>query len=102
MTLARSLAVLLLAATLCGGAFAQTRAALDDETIFVAVEEALQDARSLAAARITVQSRDGYVTLRGFADTVADVATAGRIASHVRGVIGVSNEIRVTQPGSRA
>ena len=67
MTLTRSLAVLFLVASLCGAAAAQARGAQDDETIFVAVEQALQDARSLPAARITVQSRDGFVTLGGFA-----------------------------------
>jgi osmotically-inducible protein OsmY len=78
MTLGRSLAVFFLAASLFGGATAQGRGGMDDETIFTAVEHALQGARSLATARITVQSRDGFVTLSGFAATVEDVAAAGR------------------------
>ena len=55
MNLHRTLAVFLLAASLSGGVLAQDRVALDDETIFIAVEDALQSARSLAGADITVK-----------------------------------------------
>jgi osmotically-inducible protein OsmY len=102
MKLHRRLAVLLVAASLCAGAAAQGRTPLDDETIFAAVEQALQGSRSLVAARITVQSRDGFVTLGGRANTVAEIATAGRIASRVRGVTGVNNEIRINDRHWRA
>jgi osmotically-inducible protein OsmY len=102
MNLHRTLAILLLAASLSGGVLAQDRVALDDETIFVAVEDALHSARSLAGADITVHSRDGYVTLSGFAATMQDIAEAGRLASRVRGVTGVRNKIRVAVPPSRA
>lgn len=98
MNFHRTLAVLFLAASLCGGVSAH---GLDDETIFLAVEDALRSARSLAKADITVRSRDGYVTLSGFAATMADIATAGRLASRVRGVTGVSNEICVAVSPSR-
>jgi osmotically-inducible protein OsmY len=98
MNFHRTLAVLLLAASLSGGVAALGR---DDETIFLAVEDVLHSTRSLAGADITVRSRDGYVTLSGFAATMADIATAGRLASRVRGVTGVSNEIRVAVPPSR-
>jgi osmotically-inducible protein OsmY len=97
MILNRSLAivVVIVAASLCGAAIAQNYAALDDETIFVAVENALQRARSLALANITVRSQDGLVTLSGVANTMENVATAGMVAARVRGVTGVRNEIRV-------
>ena len=98
MSFYRTLAVLLLAASLSGGVSAQGR---DDETIFIAVEDALHSARSLAGADITVRSRDGYVTLSGFAATMEDIVTAGRLASRVRGVTGVNNEICVAIPLSR-
>jgi osmotically-inducible protein OsmY len=101
MNLHRTLAVLLLAASLSGGVLAQDRVALDDETIFIAVEDALHSARSLAGADITVRSRDGYVTLSGFAATMENIAEAGRLASRVRGVTGVKNKIRVAVPPSR-
>jgi osmotically-inducible protein OsmY len=101
MSLHRSLAGLLVAATLCGGVLAQAPISLDDGTIFVLVEDALQGARSLTAARITVRSHEGFVTLGGVVATVEDIATAGRLAARVRGVTGVSNEIRVANPPSR-
>jgi BON domain len=101
MTIYRSLAVLLLAASLSGGVLAQHPVVLDDEIIFIAVEDALQGARSLDTARITVRSRDGYVTLGGVAATLEDIVTAGRLAARVRGVTGVSNEIRVADRAPR-
>ncbi|HWM41637.1 MAG TPA: BON domain-containing protein [Burkholderiales bacterium] len=102
MSLHRSLAGLLVAATLSAGVLAQAPISLDDGTIFFLVEDALQGARSLAAARITVRSRDGYVTLGGVVAAVEDIATAGRLAARVRGVNGVNNEIRVANRPSRA
>ena len=97
MNFHRTLAALFLAASLCSGVAAQ---GTDDEAIFLAVEDALHSARSLASADITVRSRDGYITLSGFAATMADIATAGRLASRVRGVTGVRNEICVAVPPS--
>jgi hyperosmotically inducible protein len=102
MKLHRTLAVFLLAASVCGGVHAQSSIYLDDETIFVAVEEALRVARSLAGADITVRSREGFVTLSGFARSMEDIAAAGRIAARVRGVTGVKNELRVADRPSRA
>ena len=102
MTLKRSLAVLVLAAGLSGGALAQKPVLLDDESIFAAVEEVLHGAPALAAARITVRSQDGFVTLSGSADTQKDIAAAVGLASGVRGVTGVKNEIRVGDRPSRA
>jgi osmotically-inducible protein OsmY len=102
MKLYRSLAVIVLAAGLCGGAAAQSRVVTDDEMIFTAVEEAIQGARSLAMARITVRARDGFVTLSGFAHTAREIDTAGRLAARVRGVTGVNNEIRIEDRGWRA
>ena len=101
MNLHRTLAVLLLAASLSGGVLAQVPVGLDDETIFITVEDALHSARSLDNADITVRSRDGYVTLSGFAATMENIAEAGRLASRVRGVTGVRNKIRVAVPPSR-
>ena len=101
MSLHRSLA-LILAASFSGGVFAQSETSLEDETIFIAVEQALQGARALPWANITVRSRDGVVTLRGVVATMEDIASAGRIASRVRGVTGVSNQIRVADRPWRA
>src|SRR5688500_18368345 len=101
MTLNRSLAVVILAAILSVGAIAQNPVALDDEIIFVAVEEALHRARSLALANIMVRSQDGFVTLSGVANTMEDIATAGMVAARVRGVTGVRNEIRIANRRGR-
>ena len=95
MTFKKNLTIALLAVSLSGPTFAQKPVALDDEAIFVAVEEVLHGARALAAARIKVRSQDGFITLSGSAPSVKDIATAGRLASSVRGVTGVRNEIRV-------
>ena len=102
MRVNKSLAALVLAASLSGGALAQTMIVLDDEMIFIAVEDALRGAYSLGEARITVRSQDGYITLSGVADTVEDIATAGIVASRVRGVTGVANHIRVANRPWRA
>ena len=102
MTFKKNLAIVFFAASLSGPTFAQKPVVLDDEAIFVAVEQVLQGAPALAAARITVRSQDGFVTLSGSAESVKDIATAVRLASSVRGVTGVSNEIRVGDRASRA
>ena len=57
------------------------------------MEDALRSAPSLAGADITVRTREGYVTLSGFAVTMEDIAHAGRLALRVRGVTGVNNKI---------
>ena len=95
MKLNRGFAAVLLAASVAGAVFAQRPSGHDDQAISTAVQEALDDAPSLAGARITVRIREGYVTLGGVAGTVKDVATAGRLASRVPGVMGVTNQIRI-------
>ncbi len=101
MKIQRTFAVLVLCAGFSGGLLAQSTLGRDDESIFVAVEQALQRTPSLAGADITVHSREGFVTLSGVARTVKDIARAGKIALGVRGVIGVSNELRITDRESR-
>jgi len=102
MKIQRTFALLALCAGVYGSALAQRPIALDDETIFIAVEEALQDARSLAGADITVRSQDGFITLSGVAESLEDIAAAGRIAAGVRGVTGVKNKLRVANRPSHA
>ena len=101
MILHRKLAVLFLAASLSGSLLAQGTAPVDDETIFAAVEAALHGAPSLAGADIEVTTREGAVTLSGSAATMENIATAGRLAAHVRGVSAVYNKIRVANRHSR-
>ena len=95
MSLVHRIAVLLLAASLSASALAQHSIPVDDETIFIAVEHALDRAPSLAGADIQVTTREGAVTLRGFAASLEKIATAGRLAARVRGVRAVDNRIRV-------
>ena len=101
MNVNRSFAAVVLAASLAGAVFAQRPSGHEDGAIFTAVQEALHDAPSLASARITVNIREGYVTLGGVAGTVTEVATAGRLASRVPGVMGVINNIRIADRPTR-
>ncbi|HEX6748043.1 MAG TPA: BON domain-containing protein [Longimicrobium sp.] len=55
---------------------------------------------SLANDDIAVSVRDGVVTLAGFADSWADRWKAERVASRVRGVKAVANDIKVRLPSS--
>jgi osmotically-inducible protein OsmY len=102
MSLNRGFAAVVLAASLAGAVFAQRPSGHEDEAIFIAVQGALQDAPSLASARITVRIREGFVTLGGVAGTVTEAATAGRLASRVPGVMGVINNIRIADRPMRS
>lgn len=99
---AGALALLLLAACVGGDAFAQGAPPADDDKILLEVQSAIHSERSLARSDIQVESRGGIVTLKGFARTMEDIATAGRIARGVRGVAGVNNSIRIAVRPSRA
>src|SRR5437763_757538 len=97
MNYSRAMAAFVLAASL-GSGFAQGPVPVDDETIFLHVEDALRRAPSLATARIRVDIRDGVVILSGFADTIEQAVTAGSLAFRVRGVSAVHNGIRTPGP----
>jgi osmotically-inducible protein OsmY len=73
-----------------------------DASISAAVQLALWREGSLVQADIRAEAADGAVTLRGFAGTMEDIATAGRLARAVPGVRGVTNAIRVSVKPSRA
>jgi len=66
-----------------------------DAAITTAVQRVLWTEASLASTDIRVETAAGAVTLRGFAKTMEDIATAGRLAGAVPGVRGVTNAIRV-------
>jgi osmotically-inducible protein OsmY len=102
MNLLRRIAFVFFAATVSHSVLAQPAVRVGDRAIFVAVEAALRDAPALAGADIKVTSRRGAVTLRGFAATMEDIATAGRLAARVRGVSAVDNKIRIADQPSRA
>lgn len=75
---------------------------VDDETIFQEVDGAIRGSDTLAQAHIDVRAKDGIVTLSGFARTVEEIALAGSIASRIRGVTTVQNDIRVANRPSQA
>ena len=49
---------------------------------------------------IAVAVRDGVVTLAGFVDSWADKYRAERVASQVKGVKGIANDLEVRLPSS--
>ena len=51
---------------------------------------------------IAVGTKDGIVTLAGFVDSYADKYRAERVASRVKGVKGIANNIEVKLPSSSA
>jgi osmotically-inducible protein OsmY len=55
---------------------------------------------SLSNDDIAVSVRDGVVTLAGFTDSYADKWKAERVASRIRGVKAVANDITVRLPSS--
>ena len=97
--IAGALAALLICAASAG---AQAPDPGSDAKLGNAVEALLWQEPSLAGADIHVESKDGEVTLRGFARSMADIATATRLARSVPGVRGVINTIRVSLTPSRA
>jgi osmotically-inducible protein OsmY len=101
----RSLIAVVLAAALLlasGGTAAEGPYPGSDAAIGAAVQLVLWRERSLAGADIRVEAAEGEVTLRGFASTMEDIATAGRLARAIPGVRGVFNAIRVSVRPSRA
>ena len=91
---AAALAVALM--LVAGAAEGQAPDPAGDAKISAAVEAVLWQERSLSGADIHVESKGGEVTLRGFARTMEEIATATRLAKAVPGVRGVTNTIRVS------
>jgi hypothetical protein len=91
--LRQAVAVLFLVMSL-GAALAQP-APMDDERIFVAVDEAIRSSSSLAGTDIVVRAKEGVITLSGSARSTEESALAGSLARRVRGVTAVNNEIRI-------
>ncbi len=68
---------------------------LDDLTLDHLVREELEWAPHVDATNITVHVRDGIVTLGGFVASYAEKKAAERAVWHVRGVLGLAQEIEV-------
>jgi osmotically-inducible protein OsmY len=101
MRILRTLAAAVLA-SVAAATFAQGPYPGDDEQIFREVQRAIAGEPSLAQSNIDVEIRAGVVTLRGFARTMDDIATAGSVARRVSGVSAVDNRIRIAIRPSRA
>jgi osmotically-inducible protein OsmY len=68
---------------------------MDDLTLERLVREELEWAPHVDAANITVHVRDGIVTLGGFVASYAEKKAAERAVWHVRGLLGLAQEIEV-------
>ena len=70
-------------------------ARIDDAQITTQVKTGLSTDRDLSAGQIDVDTKDGVVTLKGTAPTVAAKARAGDIARNVKDVKSVDNQLQV-------
>lgn len=69
-----------------------------DEEMETEIKDALAWGGRLDAGSIRVGVCSGAVTLTGYVGTEEEKALAGEIASGVRGVTDVSNDLKVTGP----
>lgn len=68
---------------------------LDDSVITTKVKAVIFHEPSLKSAEINVETYKGQVQLSGFVATAADIDKAVEVASSVKGVTSVKNDIRV-------
>ena len=83
--------------TACAGTPKQesTGEYIDDATITTKVKAALLDDKHVSSARINVETFKGVVQLSGFANSSAESSRAVMLASNVKGVKSVQNDIRL-------
>ncbi len=70
---------------------------MDDKTLQHAVTEELEWARHVDASHIEVAVHDGVVQLAGYVGTLAEKKAANRSVWHLRGIVGVRDDIEVRQ-----
>jgi hyperosmotically inducible protein len=68
---------------------------IDDSAITTSVKGKFVENKQVDASAISVETLNGTVMLSGFAKNAAERTTAGEIASQVKGVKSVKNEIAV-------
>lgn len=68
---------------------------IDDTAITTAVKSRFIENKQVDAASISVETLNGTVMLSGFAKNTTEKSMAGSIASNVKGVKNVKNEITV-------
>ena len=74
------------------GAVAET---IDDASITSQVKYALMSHKSTSALKTKVSTKDGIVVLSGVARNEAEKSLAGKLASSIRGVKSVTNEMTI-------
>lgn len=72
----------------------------DDGKIADSVEEIIKERMFKSAHDIKIQSRDGFITLMGFVDTLSEKNTAGELAETIEGVKSVENCLTVSTDGN--
>jgi len=85
-----------------GGALAQRAAPEEDAAITARVERAISNDRVLSTLDIKVDTQGGVVRLRGFVNSLGDIAQAHALARAVGGVTGVRSRLRIANRPSRA
>jgi osmotically-inducible protein OsmY len=68
---------------------------LDDTAITTKVKTAIFNEPTLKVLQINVETYKSVVQLSGFANTSADIYTAGKVAQSVKGVASVKNDMRL-------
>ena len=68
---------------------------IDDSVITTKVKAAVLNEPTLKSAEINVETFKGVVQLSGFVNSEADIAKAASIASGVKGVTSVKNDMRL-------
>ena len=81
----------------CAGAPTRTSTGqqIDDTVITSKIKTAFVEDRAVSALNIGVETFKGTVQLSGFANSQAEVSRAVELASDVRGVRSVKNDIRL-------
>lgn len=68
---------------------------IDDSVITTKVKAAVLNEPTLKSAEINVETYKGVVQLSGFVSSEADIAKAASVASGVKGVTSVKNDMRL-------
>jgi osmotically-inducible protein OsmY len=68
---------------------------IDDRVITTKIKTVYVEDKAVGALNIAVETFKGTVQLSGFANSEAEVSRAVLLASHVRGVKSVKNDIRL-------
>ena len=68
---------------------------VDDSAITAKVKAAIFDEPSLKMLQINVETYKGVVQLSGFVDSAQSITKAGEVASSVKGVMSVRNDLVV-------